>query len=229
MTADAIPNTGPDDLAECLTGLAELEVAQMRLKAKLSAHWRKYENLGVDKKEALSVHAMSKMTKEERDAKRRIRDRYEHFAFDFDKKTGQGSFAAAMESRPERSPTSLSMPERRLSVARAHTDGYNTGKAGGDATNCPHNPGTEEYVAWHDSWGDAQDDWHADDNSEAKAKAKEKAEEKAEEKAKPTRKVAEDKKKDAAPKRDRRASNMVDIHDPDSDERMPDERPPVLN
>ncbi len=61
----------------------------------------------------------------------------------------QATFADIMEQTPEPAPASFGAQS--LAVARAHSDGFNSGRNGAVPHDNPfaHKPGSPEYVAWH--------------------------------------------------------------------------------
>jgi uncharacterized protein (UPF0335 family) len=68
----------------------------------------------------------------------------------------QATFADIMEQN--QAPAKNTAGSRDLAAARAHSDGYNSGKQGSLPQDNPHSPGTEEYVSWHDGRDEAERD-----------------------------------------------------------------------
>lgn len=60
----------------------------------------------------------------------------------------QATFADVMEQAQPAAAQSAGA--RGLAAARAHSDGFNSGKNGAVPHDNPHRPGTEEYISWHD-------------------------------------------------------------------------------
>jgi hypothetical protein len=65
----------------------------------------------------------------------------------------QAAFADVMDMAQ---PAKNTQGTRDLAAARAHADGFNSGKNGGVPHDNPFNPGTEEYVSWHDGRDEGQ-------------------------------------------------------------------------
>ncbi len=157
LSADVPKNSNDDALHACLAWLAEIEVEEMRLKARKAAKWRAFEAEGIDKDEAKEMHSLSKLDTDELQAKLATRARYTKAVFDFGP-DGQGDFTQAMTKPPATTDRPLSDNEARLALARAFGDGYNSARAGGEVSGCPFKPGSEEYVKWRDGWTDGAAD-----------------------------------------------------------------------
>lgn len=74
--------------------------------------------------------------------------------------TWMGNQAAFTDFMEQATPPAKNLEGTRdLAAARAEGDGFNSGKAGGLLKDCPHDPGTEEFVMWRDGWEEGQKLW----------------------------------------------------------------------
>jgi ribosome modulation factor len=148
-------NVDPDVIASCYQEYAELMSERARANAKVSAMLARYEKQGVDKKGIKNAYAIS--SKDPAEAARQHAKNTEYLMIleiiETDE-TGQGTFDKALTIKKP-SPKS----SERVRVARAHADGYNSGKAGGTIeSRGGFQPGSEEFVAWSDGWQDGHND-----------------------------------------------------------------------
>ena len=104
--------------------------------------------------------------------------------------SGQANFAKALDPNAPK-PKAPGLTAEALELARADTDGWNTGWAGGSQGDNPHEPGTEIHVGWARACTDGADARQQRDAAKGKAPAV------AAEKRKPGRPVGSGKKADA--------------------------------
>ena len=104
--------------------------------------------------------------------------------------SGQTTFAKALDPNAPK-PKATGLTAEALELARADTDGWNTGWAGGAQNDNPHEPGTEVHVHWARACTDGADARQQRDAAKGKAPAV------AAEKRKPGRPVGSGKKADA--------------------------------
>ena len=104
--------------------------------------------------------------------------------------SGQANFAKALDPNAPK-PKAKGLTAEALELARADTDGWNTGWAGGAQNDNPHEPGTEVHVHWARACTDGADARQQRDAAKGKAPAV------AAEKRKPGRPVGSGKKADA--------------------------------
>ena len=104
--------------------------------------------------------------------------------------SGQANFGKALDPNAPK-PTVKGLAAEALELARADTDGWNTGWAGGSQGDNPHEPGTEIHVGWARACTDGADARQQRDAAKGKAPAV------AAEKRKPGRPVGSGKKADA--------------------------------
>lgn len=145
-------NVDPTIIQACLAEYTVLDTEMKRLSQKQAAMFGRYEGQGVNKLSIKRAHKMSKLDKEAARSQLRTDTRYliitgvlNPATEDWAKKLQQSDlFSEAEAEAPEASGTVS--PD--LARARAHSDGYNTGKAGGALGDNRFTPGTAEYVAW---------------------------------------------------------------------------------
>lgn len=154
---DENTNVSPDAIAGCYAEYASLMADSARNTQKIAAMFARWERSdGVDKDGIQDSYKLANKDPEE--AKRRIKIRKEYRAIlgiismDEDGQLGLDAEFAPHVSKPS--------PElqQRVACARAHADGYNSGKAGGTIDACPYQVGSEEAVHWHDAWADGRED-----------------------------------------------------------------------
>lgn len=150
------PNANPDEIAACFSEYSSMRADVARLGQKIAAMFGRYEKLGVDQKAIKNSYTAAQ--KDPNEAAAQHRKNTEYLAMleiiDFSKE-GQGSFAAGLDVKVAKPGAKASAG---LRAARAYTDGYNSGLAGGKIDACKFPVGSEEFVRWRDGWGDG----HAD-------------------------------------------------------------------
>lgn len=148
------PNSTAEDTAECFLELTELKASIARLGQKTAVTIARYENMGVDVE---AVRECMKLEKKE-DAPDWIKRILSAAAVlriipVAQESGGQMTLMPGLKVAAADQKT-----QDRLAIARAHTDGYNTGRHGGSADDNKHKPGTEVYVAWGNGCLDGQAD-----------------------------------------------------------------------
>lgn len=185
--AETPASNGPSqaDFEGTLSEYTELKTASQRLAQKMKTALAAYENKGGDVDEIKFAHKMAKLDKGEARAKVQRMNRAAVWSGIIEyEANGQANFTATFTEAPKKQSTEAGA---RLARARAHADGYNSGKSGGSIDASPFNdkPGSEEFVAWRDGWNDGHDDYVLTHPDEAAAAADTS-------KVKPARKAKED-------------------------------------
>lgn len=162
-------NVSPDAITKCAAEYEDLMGKRARLDALIGAMFNRYE-----KEEGVKRGAVKKAYRRRNMDADEVRAEIEDELFysrvlgqiEWDK-GGQGSFAAAIASP---APKISADAQARLARARAHADGYNSGKRGAKVSDTPSQftPGSEEFVAWRDGWQDGAADREAKKPSDAK-------------------------------------------------------------
>lgn len=166
--AEAEPkNVDPNEVAACYAEYTSLMSDSARLGQKMATMLGRYEKMGVDKK---SIKHAYKMASQDPDEARSQHERNTEYLqmlgiVTWDK-DGQAGFAETL------APVAMPSPKlsERVRVARAHSDGFNSGLAGGSIDNCQFSPGSEEFVSWRDGWSDGHSDRLARNPDADKAK-----------------------------------------------------------
>jgi ribosome modulation factor len=151
-------NTNPEAVANCFTEYASMMGDVARIGQRIAATFARFEKSdGVDSKAIKANYALSLKEPEVAAAQLRRNNEYARLlgivSFDAN---GQGDFTAGLDV----SPTQTLAPDAaaRVQAARAHADGYNTGKAGGTLEHNTHTPGSRAHVQWIEGYHDG----HAD-------------------------------------------------------------------
>ena len=149
-------NVDPNKIAECAAEYEELMGQRGRLDQKIGTMLRNYEKHdGVKAASIKRDYRRRNMTTDEVQAElaedalyARVLGRIEWDA------GGQSSFAGAFAEVPKPSGAAADG----LARARAHSDGYNSGKHGAKIESCQFPNGSEEFIAWRDGWTDGNAD-----------------------------------------------------------------------
>jgi hypothetical protein len=160
------PNNGPtnDRIAAVLAEYTVLDTSGARVRQQIKTLLDAFDKEGGNRKSLKRLHRSMKLDMREAQAELERDVRYhagQGIALSW-LDNGQGS--ALAELGPEmKAPDKNTKGARALAAARAHSDGYNAGKVGGVPSNNPYsaNPGSEEYVQWHDGRDDGQRDREA--------------------------------------------------------------------
>lgn len=141
----ATPNVSADDTVDCYNDLEDIDSAIASLGQKKARTIARYENMGVD---VPAVRECQKLGKKDDapDWIRRITTAAAVLRI-IPTETGEDGQLSVMPGLSVQAPSPEKDQEMRL--IRAKSDGYNTGRHGGEAGACLHQPGTEEHVAWN--------------------------------------------------------------------------------
>lgn len=159
----------PEKIAEYLADLTSLKTTSARISQQIAALLARFENEGGDRKELKAMLVLSKLDRREAEAAVLRHITYaQALGFVKEEEDGQFSFAslfggdaqgdgvaqteapAAPSKRTPRDPDG----EKKLALAQAYSDGWNTGRHGGGKDNNPFNAGTETHVRWHEGLTD---------------------------------------------------------------------------
>jgi ribosome modulation factor len=140
----------------------EIRFQQMRWASKAAKCLDAHEREGGDRDDIRDGFTLGKLSPDERKAEIRRQMRVaSYMGVTTWQETGQASFIATFDQPPEELDTlgAGGAPiGSRLSLARAHVDGYNTGKAGGEVSVCPFPAESEEATSWETGWQDGRED-----------------------------------------------------------------------
>lgn len=153
----------PEERAGWLAELTTLETAKQRIAGDTSALAQRVKAKGGVKawKSLKAVHSYKKLDRDEAIA---LLEDLVVAAAQVDIRISwmgnQATFADIMEQPAAQSAPIASIGAESLAVARAHSDGYNSGKRGAVPSDNPHahKPGSAEYVAWHNGRDDGDSD-----------------------------------------------------------------------
>lgn len=152
-------NINPEAVAGCFSEYSSMMGDMARLGQRIAVMFTRYEKSdGVDSKSIKHAYGLSRKDPAVAAAQVRRNNEYARLlgivSFDAN---GQGDFMAGLDTGEP--PLTLA-PEAaaRVQAARAHADGYNTGKAGGTMEHNTCEPGTEAHVRWIEGFHDG----HAD-------------------------------------------------------------------
>jgi uncharacterized protein (UPF0335 family) len=133
----------------CLAEYTELDSEGKRIAQKISSMFRRYEGQGINVKSIKATHRASKQDKAVAAAQARSDMQY-MFACGVlrlaDAEWARSVVQADLFGDAE--PEEIGRPSEQLAAARAYSDGYNTGRHGGETGQNPHPPGMREHVAW---------------------------------------------------------------------------------
>ena len=143
-------------ITETLTELTRIETEQARLGQQKSTLFKRFEKQGGDPDDLKYVHRLWKL--DEAEARAKIERRYRYCAF-----VGivQPESHAALGAILEEAKPVVGEAQQQLVGARAYSDGFNSGRAGGAISDCPHQgrPGSIEFVQWRNGWEDGHEEW----------------------------------------------------------------------
>lgn len=149
-------NTKSDDAAQLFLEAKEIKSSIARLNQKLGTTYARYENMGVD---AEMVRVCLKLEKED-DAPeyvKRLTDMAQILRIVPVEVDANGQAAATAIIKPNAPPVSGPMAEK-LDLHRAFWAGHDSGYAGMEKGDNPHEPGTALYVDWEKGWNDGFED-----------------------------------------------------------------------
>lgn len=210
------------DYDDALGEFTEIRTAMQRLASKASKVMNRYEAKGGDPDDIRFGHKLGKLSKSEAAAKLAGMVRIGvwsgiQIAYEAD---GQASFSTTFDA-PAAGTAGMTVLGSRVSMARAYSDGWNTGKAGGALADNNYSafPGSEEFGKWADGFGDGMEDRPDPIAKEAKKNRKNGAKAEAES---PSVEVAPEE-KPAPRKRGQRLLAAPDV----ASEEMPEPPPPI--
>lgn len=156
----------PAERAEWLAELTQLETQKQRIAGDHSALAQRVKAKGGVKawKSLKAVHGYKKLDKEEAIA---LLEDLVIAAAQQDIRIAwmgnQATFADIMDQPEAQPPSPTSLGAESLAVARAHSDGYNSGKNGAVPSDNPFRnaPGSADYVSWHNGRDDGERDRQA--------------------------------------------------------------------
>jgi ribosome modulation factor len=147
-------NVNPDEIAACYAEYASLRADQARIGQRIASTLGRYEKLGVQPKGIKHAYVMASKDPAIAAAQHRMMTEYLAILDIIDVgPDGQGNFTAALGINK---PTGEAATK--LTQARVHMDGYNSGKAGGAKEACRWPAGTQEHVWWLEAWHDGNAD-----------------------------------------------------------------------
>ena len=148
--------TFDDHLAEYI----ELRFNIMRYTSKVAKLKGRWEQKGGDFADVQHGFKMSQLTVDEQRAAISARTRVEGWLgiATVTEDDGQISFTASFDQKPAELGAGGAPLGSRLSLARAATDGYNTGRHNGSLSDCPFAAESEEAHAWATAYGDGMED-----------------------------------------------------------------------
>lgn len=154
--AQSVVNASPDDVSACYAEFVSLKSDVARLGQRIAAMFNRYEKQGVNPKAIKAAYAKAQKDPTEAARFHLIETEYLNLLgiIDVDDQ-GQGHFAQMLGPQKPKPSTEA---QARLAAVRAHTDGYNSGLAGGGKDNNPHDAGTEPHVKWIEGWHDGYAD-----------------------------------------------------------------------
>lgn len=159
-TADT-PPAGPSQSrrSEVLAEYTRLTTEGQRVNQAKSTLLTAFTKEGGDTKALKSLHASLKLDPAEAAAKLTTLVQY-HAGVNIKVKFGDDGQGSVLDDLGPEQPTPPSDGDKLLSVARAHSDGYNCGRSGATPSDNPfqHQIGSEEYVNWHNGRDEGQAD-----------------------------------------------------------------------
>lgn len=151
------PTNGPtpDQQAETLAELIRLDTESAKLGQVKATVLNRFEKWGGNKKQIKAVKALLML--DGREAQVNI-ETLLHYSANAGievrwQADGQSTLVDSLEPATPRRKTD---GDRDRDSAKAHADGFNSGKVGGVPHDNPFKPGSIEYVSWHDGRDDGQ-------------------------------------------------------------------------
>ena len=154
-------NVDPMIIQACLAEYTQTDTQIKRLAQQQAAMLKRYENQGVNTKSIKNTHRSAKRDKAEARAQIQSDIRYHVICGILNPANDEWTQAVTQtslfgEEDKEFEPLGTVSPD--LARARAHSDGYNSGRHGGEASHNPFQAGSEQFVAWHQGMLDGQSD-----------------------------------------------------------------------
>lgn len=141
---DQIPNTNPDDEANCFESYSEKMGDIARLRQSIAAMLTRYDRMGVDVDGVKFAYKMAQKDDAADVHQRRTAALMRLGIIEWNE-NGQSSFLKGLDMPSQEA-------QERLQHGRVKAAGYNDGYAGGLRDNCPHDPGTIEHALWSEQW-----------------------------------------------------------------------------
>jgi ribosome modulation factor len=161
MAQDARSNVDPLVIQACLAEYTTTDTQIKRLAQQQAAMLKRYEGQGVSPRSIKKMHRAAKLDKAVARAEAQEDARYyiicgilSPATDEWARQVSQSTLFDAEDSEFE--PLGTVSPD--LARARAHTDGYNSGRHGGEAINNPFLAGSQEHVAWLEGLKEGQAD-----------------------------------------------------------------------
>jgi hypothetical protein len=159
MQAANQSNVDPSIIQACLAEYTQGDSELKRLAQRQAALLRRYEGQGVNVKSIKAAHRAAKLDKAAARAQAQSDMRYLVITGilrpaddEWVKQVSQSSLFDGEDVEQ------VSTPSPDLARARAYSDGYNSGRHGGEAINNPFQAGSAEYVGWEKGRTDGQAD-----------------------------------------------------------------------
>jgi hypothetical protein len=153
-------NVDPSIIQACLAEYTQGDSELKRLAQRQAALLRRYEGQGVNVKSIKAAHRAAKLDKSAARAQAQSDMRYLVITGilrpaddEWVKQVSQSSLFDQDEDVDQ-----ISEPSPDLARARAYSDGYNSGRHGGEAINNPFQAGSSEYVSWEKGRTDGRAD-----------------------------------------------------------------------
>ncbi|HUY05066.1 MAG TPA: hypothetical protein VMV33_17450 [Rhodocyclaceae bacterium] len=146
-------NVDADAEAQCLIEVMRFDSDMGRLRQAKGTMLKRFESMGVNIKGVQLAARLSKVDDAQSQYRANTQTLLRLKILSVDD-TGQGSFIKGLEVVKAASPKL----EDDVSRARAHSDGYNSGRGGALVSSCKFNAGSAEFVAWRDGWEDGHKD-----------------------------------------------------------------------
>lgn len=149
------PNADPDKISAAYVEYASMRRDQARLGQRIAAMLaREEKGNSVDPKALKAAYKAAQQDPRDALVEERRAAEYKRIIGVIEvEESGQTTLAGAFKL-----PKLSDVAQANLTRHRAHSDGYNTGFAGGEVSACRHAPGSEDYVHWRDGWQEG----HAD-------------------------------------------------------------------
>jgi hypothetical protein len=152
MAEGAGANVDPLIIQSCMAEYDDLSGQAGRIAQRIAAMFTRYEKQGVNVKSVKASRRASKMDRAAARAQAQSDIRYLIIGGvltpandDWARQVSQSNLFADEKDLANATTTSPN-----LARARAHSDGYNSGRHGGAAINNPFQPGSETYAAWEE-------------------------------------------------------------------------------
>jgi hypothetical protein len=165
-------NVDPAIVQACLAEYSDIDTQMKRLAQKQAAMFSRYEGQGVNRKSIKNTIKMSRQDRAAAAAQAKTDLRYYMIAGILKPADDEWVQSVSQSSIFEdtEDPHEIGKPSPDLARARAHADGYNSGRHGGEAINNPFHAGSQEFVAWEKGRTDGAADRKLRGTTSAKVK-----------------------------------------------------------